>query len=82
MKLADRIRLYVIEARIEPARAAGKRELTVRSGDVHRAMKLDNRMPAVCSALDAHKFCEEAGVRLISRTGPHQGSTAEWKLGL
>jgi hypothetical protein len=82
MKLADRIRQYVIEERIAPTRQAGKGELTVRAGDIHAAMGLDNRMPAVCGALDASKFCEKAQVRLIKRSGPHQGATAEWVLGL
>jgi hypothetical protein len=82
MKLADQIRQYVIEELIDPARQAGKGELTVRSGDVHKAMGLDNRMPAVCGALDAVKFYDEAGVRLVTRSGPYQSSTVEWVLGL
>lgn len=65
-----------------PARQAGQDQITVRAGDVHAALCLDNRMPAVCSALDAAKFCDQAGATLIRRSGPHQGSTAEWSLGL
>jgi len=82
MKLADQIRQYVIDELVEPARAAGESVLTMRSGDIHKAMGLDNRMPAVCSALDAAKFYDEAGVRLVSRSGPNQSSTVEWTLDL
>lgn len=80
MRLADRIRLYVRQELIGPAREAGHPQLRVRAGDVHKAMGLDNRMPAVCGALDAQKFYEEAGVRLIRRSGPRQGANAEWVL--
>ena len=82
MRLADQIRQYVIAYLIEPARQAGESELTIRSGDIQKEMGLDNRMPAVCGALDAGKFCEQAGVRLSSRSGPPQSSTVEWVLGL
>jgi 5-methylcytosine-specific restriction protein B len=82
MKLADRIRGYVIDELITPARQAGQGQITVRAGDVHQNLGLDNRMPAVCGALDAAKFYDQARVTLIQRNGPHQGSTAEWVLGL
>ena len=82
MKTADRIRAYVIECLIAPARTDGQTTLTVRAGTVHKALGLRDRMPAVCSALDAAKFYEAAGVTLIRRAGPPQGATAEWVLGL
>lgn len=80
MKLADRIRKHVIEEIIIPARKAGNRHVVVDSGDVHEAMGLQNRMPAVCGALDAAKFEEEANVVVIERSGPRQSSTVEWVL--
>jgi hypothetical protein len=82
MKLADQIREYVMDACIRPARSMGQRQITIRASEVHRAMELENRMPAVCGALDAGKFYDQAGVTLLQRTGPHQGSTAEWVLRL
>jgi len=82
MNLADRIRAYVIDNLIAPARAKGQPTLTVRAGTVHKALDLKNRMPAVCGALDAAKFYEAVGVTLIKRAGPRQASRAEWVFGL
>ena len=78
MSLADKIRDYVLNQNIVPARINGKRFVIVRSGDIHKAMKLNSRMPAVCGAIGSNKFLEKAGVKLISRKGPNQGATVEW----
>ena len=75
MRLADEIREYVLVAHIKPARRRGAATVTVRTGDLHKAMGLVDRMPAVCSALEAAKFEEYAGVHLIEREGPPQGAT-------
>ena len=45
MAQADEIRQYVVDNYIEPARRAGKRMVSVRAGDVHNSMGLDNRFP-------------------------------------
>lgn len=42
---ADRIRHFVRSEHIVPARLLGRREIEVRSGDVHARMGLDNRKP-------------------------------------
>jgi len=78
MILADHIRNYVRRELIEPARLRGQSVIKFNAGEIHAALGLKNRLPAVCSALDAEKFLEYAGVILESRTGPHQGSTVEW----
>jgi 5-methylcytosine-specific restriction enzyme B len=78
MILADRIRLHVLTHSISPARNEGRTMVVVRAGDVHADLGLENRMPAVCSALDADKFLSQAGVTLGRRSGPTQGSNAEW----
>ena len=78
MSQADRIREYANKAFIEPARNAGIADVAIEAGDVHKDLKLQNRMPAVCSALDAEKFQADYGVMLIHRSGPRQGSTVKW----
>ena len=78
MILADRIRNYVMSELIEPARLTGQTVLHINAGDVHASLGLKNRMPAVCSALDAEKFLAYANVNLESRKGPRQGASAEW----
>lgn len=78
MILADQIRQFVLEKYINPARNQGHLTVTVVAGKIHTGLGLENRMPAVCSALDADKFLSFAHIRLVSRSGPHQGSTATW----
>jgi hypothetical protein len=79
---ADQIRACVNRAYIEPARRAGKTDVVVVAGDVHADLKLDNRMPAICSALDAQKFQEQYRVILSTRSGPRQSSMAIWRFGI
>jgi len=76
--LANKIRCYVNESFIEPARIAGNTSVTVTAGDVHKDLKLESRMPAVCAALDAAKFQEHSRVLLSKRSGPKQSSTVKW----
>jgi len=78
VKNADRIRQFVNKKYIEPARATGQSEVSIRAGDVHRDMGLRNRMPAVCSALDAKKFEKRYMVKLKERFGPPQSSSVVW----
>jgi len=80
--LADQAREYVVKAIVEPARRAGERTVTVRAGDVQRALRWWNRAPSVCSALDAREFQRVSRTRLIERRGPAQSTTAEWVLEL
>lgn len=74
MSQADRIRDFVQKHYIERARSAGKKQVTVRAGDVHKEMGLAQAMPSVCGALGSHKFADGAGVRLIGREGPANGA--------
>jgi hypothetical protein len=76
--LADKIRHFVVQKYFVPARNQGNLTIAIVSGDVHAEMGLENRMPAVCGALDADKFLSFARVRLVSRSGPHQGASVTW----
>ncbi len=79
MNQADRIRAFVMNTYIAPARARNVGEVDVRAGDIHRDMSLANAMPAVCSALGSNNFEQYAGVRTIARTGPSNGSNARFR---
>ncbi|MDI6769432.1 MAG: hypothetical protein QMD04_07125 [Anaerolineales bacterium] len=78
MILADQIRQHVLKNYIELARKRGESTVRVRANDVHTALGLQHRFPAICSALDADNFLELARVTLVSRKGPKQSSTVEW----
>jgi hypothetical protein len=82
MSQADRIRQFVLDRYVSPARAKGESKITIRAGDVHRAMGLANRMPAVCSAIGGNKFEDIARATLINRTGPANGANVYFEFRL
>lgn len=74
MTLADRIREFTYRNYIRPARENGINTITIRAGDIHEAMGLKSRMPAVCGALGTNKFLRQYNLRLANREGPTFGS--------
>ena len=79
---AEEIRQFVDVAYIQPARRCGKHQVTVVALNVHNDMKLDNRMPAVCGALDAKIMSRKLNLSVVQRAGPKQSSTATWVFGI
>ena len=69
-KTADRIRAYGREKYVDPARARRTRRFSIRTGDVVRALKLNDRVRAVCSALKSRSFLEDNGLKLVDKNGP------------
>lgn len=74
MSYADQVRTHCGENIIRPARAAGRREVEIRAGDVHADLGYKNRLPLVCSALGAAIFEERYRVRRKAVEGPLNGS--------
>lgn len=72
-KHSDRVRDFVRTRYIEPARRAGRSEVTVNAGKVHRDLGFINRVPLVCQALGSDRFAKEAKVTLARREGPPSG---------
>jgi hypothetical protein len=70
---ADLIRDYVRREYVEPARKRGDSSLRIVAGDVQRALRLENRIPLVCSALSGKKFLEQNQLILNRRDGPPSG---------
>ncbi len=75
MNQSDAIREYAFKHYVVPARQSGQATVQIRAGEVHKAMGLSARLPAVCSALGTNKFQQDYGLTLVSRTGPSNGST-------
>ena len=71
---AEDIRTYA-STLVEAARRSGKERLSLRAGDIHRELKLVNRVPAVCSVLGSKKFQTENRLRTIGRSGPASGQS-------
>jgi hypothetical protein len=66
----DRVREYAVEEYIEPARRRGQAMVTIVAGDVHRALRLHNRVPLVCNALRSKEFLRRNHLRIESQQGP------------
>lgn len=79
---ADRIRQFVADTIVEPARREGRARISIRAGDVARSMNLQHNMPNVVSALGGKKLRELARVTLADRTGPSQGANTEFTFAL
>lgn len=75
MTTADDIRKFCVEHFVQPARARGEHAVTLRAGDVHNAMGLAQRLPAVCAALGSDTFERLARVRRLAIDGPLNGAS-------
>ncbi len=82
MTLADKIREFVKKNYIDIARINGQKKVTFSASDIHKAMGLEKRFPAVCGAIDTEKFLDDASVVLSKRNGPPQSSSVVWTFDL
>ncbi len=73
--VSDLIRRHVCEAYLQAAIRRGENTFTVNVGEVHKALKLANRVPQVCSALESKKLLDENQLRVVSKTGPPSGQS-------
>ncbi len=82
MRPSDDILQHVVRQHFVPAWRAGKEQITLRAGDIHRELGYQNRMPAVCSVLGSDRLQRLARVRLAERQGPQNGSNARFRFEL
>lgn len=78
MSHSDAVRDYCGNAYVAPARAAGRSEIKIRAGDVHKALGYSNRMPLVCSAIGSKKFEDQFGAKRTSIEGPSASTTTTY----
>lgn len=71
--IADEIREAARMSYVVPARRSRNDAFQIVVGDVHRALRLQNRVPAVCSALSGKAFLDENDLILEGREGPPSG---------
>lgn len=67
------VRDYARQQSIDPARRRGEQTVRIVAGEVHRALRLTNLVPAVCSALRGKKFLTENHLVLEKSEGPPSG---------
>jgi hypothetical protein len=66
----DRVRDYARREYIDLARRRGESTVRIVAGDIHRALRLHNRVPLVCSALASGEFLRKNHLRIEKREGP------------
>jgi len=76
---ADRIRRYVLETYIEPAREKEADTVDVLVRDVNEALRLNQAWPNICQALTGKKFLEMADVGAPQRIGANQSSATVFR---
>jgi len=74
-KPSDLVRQYAVRNYLTPARRRRETTVTVNVGTVHKALRLTNRVPLVCTALESKKFLDENQLRVIAKTGPPSGQS-------
>jgi len=63
----EEIKTWIIEQKLRPAKNRKVTEITLRAGDVHRELGLNQRMPMVCNAM------RSTGYRMIKEEAPKSG---------
>lgn len=79
---SDRIRQYVLEQYIEPAREEGREHVDVLVRDINSALGLREAWPNICQALAGRKFQELAQVAEPKRNGADQSSATVFRFRL
>lgn len=73
-EIADCVRDFVIATYIEPARSEGQRRISVRAGDIDKALGFRyRRLPLICTTLRGKKFLEAGRIILLEESGPPSG---------
>jgi len=81
-KDADRIRQYVLEHYIEPAREEGRDHVEVLVRDVNEALGLKEAWPNICQALAGRIFQDMAQLPEPERIGADQSSATRFRFDL
>lgn len=81
-KDADRIRQYVLEHYVEPARKEGRGQAEVLVRDVNTALNLKEAWPNICQALAGRKFQNLAQIAPPERIGADQSSATIFRFDL
>lgn len=80
-KDADRIRQYVLEHFIEPAREEDRPQVDVLVRDVNTALGLKEAWPNICQALAGKIFQDMARISAPERIGANQSSATVFRFG-
>jgi len=71
---SSEIKKYIVDNYIQPKSKEYNYSVTIRSGDIHDDLNLNNRYPQVCSILGSNDFVGNNGLQRISIIGPTNGA--------
>ncbi|TAN23086.1 MAG: hypothetical protein EPN33_06265 [Acidobacteria bacterium] len=72
---SKRVQALLLAHYIEPARQRGKKKVRVTAGEIIRELKLQNRAPQVCTAMQGQRFLKQHGLEIMKREGPPSGQS-------
>lgn len=71
-----RVQDLIVAAYIEPARRRHESTVRVTAGELARALKLVNRGPQVCTAMQGQRFLQRNHLEILKRKGPPSGAAS------
>lgn len=74
VSLADRIRKYCLETKIEPARKNADHTIEISATCIHQEMNLENKINKVCKVLSGKKIRKLANVKIVREIGNNPSS--------
>jgi len=75
MSLSEQVLKHIENTYVLPARQRGESTIRIKAGDVHRDLRLTNRVPSVCTTLSSQKLQKAMGIELIAKNGPPSGQS-------
>jgi hypothetical protein len=79
-RISDDIRHHATTNYVSSARRSRKQEFEIVVGDVHRDLRMRNRVPQVSAALRSKKFLRENHLDLVGESGPPSGMSTTTRL--
>ena len=76
MTISDDVRAYCKKEYVDRARRENKIKITIRVGDVHKILRLEQRYPLVSGAIGSLKFEKICNVKKVAVVGPINGPNA------
>ena len=77
---SDRITQNASENHVSPAWKSGVHEFEITVGEVHRALRMKNRVPQVSAALRSNRFLNQNNPILVGESGPPSGMSTTTRL--
>ncbi|MGH9488271.1 MAG: hypothetical protein ACRD04_11870 [Terriglobales bacterium] len=72
---SKRVQDLLLARYIEPARRRGQKTIRIVAGDIVRELRLRDRAPQVCAAMQGVRFLKRNQLEILEREGPPSGQS-------